>query len=53
MKWQVTDEKKVKFEKLVLLNKALERGIADAEAGRVMDVDDVFRRLRWELAKVG
>jgi antitoxin ParD1/3/4 len=30
---------------------ALDRGIADAEAGRIMDVEDAFKRLRAELAK--
>ena len=35
--------------KLQALDKALARGIADAKAGRVMPVDEAFRRLRAEL----
>ncbi|CAN7690681.1 type II toxin-antitoxin system ParD family antitoxin [Rhizobium sp. LjRoot30] len=35
--------------KLKALDAALERGIADAEAGRTMPVDVAFRRLRDEL----
>ena len=36
-------------EKLKALDAALERGIADAEAGRTMPLDEAFRRLRAEL----
>ena len=36
--------------KLAALDTALARGIADAEAGRVMPVEEAFRRLRAELA---
>ena len=36
-------------EKLHALDAALVRGIADAEAGRVMPLDEAFRRLRAEL----
>lgn len=32
------------------LDAALDRGLADAEAGRVMGVDDAFRRLREALS---
>ncbi|HEY5793807.1 MAG TPA: type II toxin-antitoxin system ParD family antitoxin [Bosea sp. (in: a-proteobacteria)] len=35
--------------KLKALDAALARGIADAEAGRVIPVDEAFRRLRAEL----
>jgi antitoxin ParD1/3/4 len=36
-------------EKLKSLDAALAQGIADAEAGRVMPLDEAFRRLRAEL----
>lgn len=36
-------------EKLKALDAALARGIADAEAGRTMPLDEAFRRLRAEL----
>ena len=36
-------------EKLKALDAALTRGIADAEAGRAMPLDEAFRRLRAEL----
>ena len=35
--------------KLAALDAALARGIADAEAGRVMRLDDAFARIREEL----
>jgi antitoxin ParD1/3/4 len=35
--------------KLRALDAALERGIADAEAGRTMPLDEAFKRLRAEL----
>jgi antitoxin ParD1/3/4 len=35
--------------KLRALETALARGLADAEAGRVVSVDEAFRRLRAEL----
>jgi antitoxin ParD1/3/4 len=35
--------------KLRALEEALARGIADAKAGRVVSVDEAFRRLRGEL----
>jgi antitoxin ParD1/3/4 len=35
--------------KLAALDEALARGIADAEAGRVMPVKDAFARIRREL----
>ena len=35
--------------KLRALEAALARGLADAEAGRAMSVDEAFRRLRGEL----
>ena len=35
--------------KLAALDAALTRGIADAEAGRVMSVDEAFQRLRAQL----
>jgi antitoxin ParD1/3/4 len=38
-----------KEEKLRTLDEALARGLADAEAGRVMPLDEAFRRLREEL----
>ncbi len=37
-------------EKLKALDAALARGIADAEAGDTMPLDEAFRRLRAELA---
>ncbi len=36
--------------KLEALDAALAPGIADAEAGRVLPIDEAFRRLRAELA---
>lgn len=45
-------EQMQKSEKFAALDRALERGIADAEAGRVMSVEDAFTRLRQELSKV-
>lgn len=41
--------------KLESLDKALARGLADAEAGRVVPLEEAFRRLRAELqaAEVG
>ena len=35
--------------KLQAVDSAIARGIADAEAGRAMSVDEAFRRLRAEL----
>jgi antitoxin ParD1/3/4 len=35
--------------KLQALDEALARGLADAKAGRVVSVDEAFRRLRAEL----
>jgi antitoxin ParD1/3/4 len=35
--------------KLAALDAAIARGIADAEAGRVMPLDDAFARIRKEL----
>ena len=35
--------------KLLALDAALKRGIADAEAGRAMPLDEAFKRLRKEL----
>jgi hypothetical protein len=35
--------------KLAALDEALARGIADAEAGRVMPLEDAFARIRKEL----
>jgi antitoxin ParD1/3/4 len=46
-------QEKEKADKLAALDRALDRGIADAEAGRIMDVEDAFRRLRSELSKAG
>lgn len=43
---------KEKTDKWAALDRALDRGIADAEAGRVMGIDDAFKRLRAELSKV-
>lgn len=40
-------------DKLKALDAALARGIADAEAGRTMPLDEAFRRLRAELALPG
>ena len=45
-------EERQKAEKLASLDRALERGIADAEAGRAMGVEEAFKRLRDELSKV-
>ena len=45
-------EERQKAEKLASLDSALERGIADAEAGRAMGVEEAFKRLRDELSKV-
>ncbi|HKN29487.1 MAG TPA: type II toxin-antitoxin system ParD family antitoxin [Roseiarcus sp.] len=39
--------------KLQQLETALARGLADAEAGRVVSIDDAFRRLRAELGLPG
>lgn len=36
-------------EKLKALDEALARGIADADAGRVMPIDEAFKRLRASL----
>ena len=36
-------------ERLKSLDAALARGVADADAGRTMPLDDAFRRLRAEL----
>jgi antitoxin ParD1/3/4 len=36
-------------QKLALLNEALSRGIADAEAGRVMPLEEAFARIRKEI----
>jgi antitoxin ParD1/3/4 len=41
-----------KAEKWAALDRAIDRGIADAEAGRVMEVDEAFKWLRQELSKV-
>jgi antitoxin ParD1/3/4 len=35
--------------KLKALDAALQRGLADAEAGRIIPLDEAFRRLRAEL----
>ncbi|MGO4832262.1 type II toxin-antitoxin system ParD family antitoxin [Rhizobiaceae sp. 2RAB30] len=35
--------------RLAALNASLERGLADAEAGRVMPLDEAFERLRARL----
>jgi antitoxin ParD1/3/4 len=35
--------------KLAALDNAIARGIADAESGRVMPIDDAFARIRKEL----
>lgn len=40
-----------KAEKWAALDRTLDKGIADIEAGRFMDVDDAFSWLRAELAK--
>jgi antitoxin ParD1/3/4 len=45
-------EEKARADKWAALDRALDRGIADAEAGRVMDIEEAFKRLRFELAKV-
>ena len=45
-------EERRKTDKLAALDRALDRGIADAEAGRVTEVEDAFKRLRQELSKV-
>ena len=37
--------------RLKALDEALARGIADAEAGRAMPLDEAFRRLRAELKR--
>jgi antitoxin ParD1/3/4 len=42
---------KDRAERWAALDRALDRGIADAEAGRVMEIGEAFRRLRSELAK--
>jgi antitoxin ParD1/3/4 len=39
--------------KLMALDEALARGIADARAGRVAPVEEAFKRLRRELAASG
>jgi antitoxin ParD1/3/4 len=44
-------QEKERAEKWAALDRALDRGISDAEAGRVMDVDEAFRWLREELRK--
>lgn len=45
-------EEREKAEKWASLDRALERGIADAETGRVMGVEEAFKRLRDELSKI-
>lgn len=44
-------KEKARADKWAALDRALDRGIADAEAGRVMDVEEAFKRLRSELTK--
>lgn len=44
-------QEKDKADKWAALDRALDKGIEDAEAGRVMDVEDAFRWLRQELSK--
>ena len=43
-------KKRERADKLASLDAALARGLADAEAGRVIPVEEAFRRLRAELA---
>jgi antitoxin ParD1/3/4 len=45
-------QEKSNSEKWAALDRALDEGIADAEAGRAMDVEQAFKRLRDELSKV-
>jgi len=45
-------QEKSNSEKWAALDRALDEGIADAESGRVMDVEEAFKRLRDELSKV-
>lgn len=45
-------QKRHDAEAMTALDKALDLGIADAEAGRVSTADDAFARLRQELSKV-
>lgn len=45
-------QKKAEAEKWAVLDRALDKGIADVEAGRVMDVDEAFKWLRTELSRV-
>jgi antitoxin ParD1/3/4 len=40
---------RARTDKLKALDAALARGIADAEAGRTMPLDEAFRKLRTEL----
>jgi len=40
-----------KAERLRSLDEALKRGLADADAGRVMSIEEAFQRLRSELAQ--
>jgi antitoxin ParD1/3/4 len=42
-------EERDRSERLQSLDKALERGLADSEAGRTMPLDTAFERLRNEL----
>lgn len=42
-------KEKQRSAKLKALDAALARGIADAEAGRTLPLDEAFRRLRMEL----
>ncbi|MGV3548828.1 type II toxin-antitoxin system ParD family antitoxin [Rhizobium sp.] len=42
---------KADAERWKALDAALDRGIADVEAGRVMDIDEAFRRLRAALSE--
>ena len=42
---------KDKAEKWAVLDAALDRGIADIEAGRYMELDEAFKLLREQIAK--
>lgn len=45
-------KEKEKAEKWAVLDRALDKGIAEVEAGRVMELEEAFQWLRAELSKV-
>ena len=45
-------EEKSRADKWAALDRALDKGIADVEAGRVTDIEEAFNWLRGELSKV-